>query len=91
MDMWPAYIRATLDAREKIAFDTVHVRKYLGDAVDKVRRAEHRALLAEGRDDLKRTRLRWLMNPQNMSLAHWRGFKYRTFLNCGFVREDNDQ
>lgn len=79
MDMWPAYIRATLDAvpaaREKIAFDKFHVAKYLGDAVDKVRRSEHRALLAEGRDDLTRTKHRWLMNPQNMSVPQWRGFK----------------
>jgi transposase len=67
MDMWPAYIRATLDAlpdaREKIAFDKFHAAKYLGDAVDKVRRTEHRALPAEGRDDLARTKHRWLMNP----------------------------
>jgi len=79
MDMWPAYIRATLDAlpeaREKVAFDKFHVAKYLGDAVDKVRRAEHKALLAEGRDDLTRTKHHWLMNPQNMSLGQWRGFK----------------
>lgn len=79
MDMWPAYIRATLDAipdaREKIAFDKFHVAKYLGDAVDKVRRTEHRALLAEGRDDLTRTKHRWLMNPRNMSPGLWRDFK----------------
>ncbi len=79
MDMWPAYIRATLDAipdaREKIAFDKFHVAKYLGDAVDKVRRTEHRALLAEGRDDLTRTKHRWLMNPRNMSPGQWRDFK----------------
>ena len=62
MDMWPAYIRAKLDAipdgREKIAFDKFHVAKYLGDAVDTVRRAEHRVLLADRRDDLTRTRHR---------------------------------
>lgn len=79
MDMWPAYIRATLDAvpqaREKIAFDKFHVAKYLGDAVDKVRRAEHRTLLSEGRHDLTRSKHRWLMNPQNMSVEQWRGFK----------------
>ena len=79
MDMWPAYIGATLDAipnaREKIAFDKFHVAKYLGDALDKVRRAEHRALLSEGRNDLVRTKHRWLMNPHNMSLSQWRGFK----------------
>lgn len=79
MDMWPAYIRATLDeipgASEKIAFDKFHVAKYLGDAVDKVRRTEHKALLAEGREDLKHTKHRWLMNPNNMSRKQWRGFK----------------
>ncbi len=79
MDMWPAYIRATLDAvpdaRTKIAFDKFHVVKYLGKAVDKVRRAEHRALRAEGREDLTRIKHRWLMNPQNMSRQQWRGFK----------------
>jgi len=78
MDMWPAYIRATLDAipgaREKIAFDKFHIAKHLGDAVDKVRRAEHRDLLADGRDDLTRTWHVWLMNPQNMSLDQWCGF-----------------
>lgn len=48
MDMWPAYISATLacvpDAEKKIAFDRFHVAKYLGEAVDKVRRQEHKAL-----------------------------------------------
>lgn len=79
MDMWPAYIRATLDAvpdaSEKIAFDKFHVAKYLGDAVDKVRRTEHQALLAEGRDDLKKTKYRWLINPENMSRGQWHSFK----------------
>ena len=52
MDMWPAYIRATEDdlphAAEKICFDRFHVAKYLGDAVDKVRRLEHKMLRNEG-------------------------------------------
>ena len=51
MDMWGPYISATLamipDAVMKIAFDRFHVAKHLGDAVDKVRRAEHRALVKE--------------------------------------------
>lgn len=38
MDMWPAYIHATLeslpDAQDKIAFDKFHVAQYLGEAVD---------------------------------------------------------
>ena len=49
MDMWPAYINATLEhvpeAQRKVAFDKFHVVKCLGTAVDKVRRQEHRALM----------------------------------------------
>ncbi|GMR16731.1 MAG: hypothetical protein BMS9Abin31_1103 [Gammaproteobacteria bacterium] len=57
MDMWPAYIKATLgnipDAQSKIVFDKFHIAKYLGDAVDKVRKQEHKALMSEGWEDLK--------------------------------------
>lgn len=79
MDMWPAYIRATREAipeaEEKIAFDKFHVAKYLGDAIDKVRRDEHRVLQRHGRNDLVRTKHHWLMNPHNMSTRQWRGFQ----------------
>jgi transposase len=41
MDMWLAFINATLErlsgAEDKIAFDNYHVARYLGEAVDKVR------------------------------------------------------
>ncbi len=71
MDMWPAYINATLkhipDAREKIAFDKFHVAKYLGEAVDKVRRAEHKELMKAGWEDLKGTKYDWLTKPANKS------------------------
>lgn len=73
MDMWPAFIRATQesvpDAQSKIAFDKFHVAQYLGNAVDKVRRQEHRVLLAEGDDQLKGTKYAWLQNPANMTTA----------------------
>lgn len=71
MDMWPAFINATLDslpgAKDKIAFDKFHVAKYLGEAVDKVRRQEHKALMKEGYEDLKGSKYDWLYNPENMS------------------------
>lgn len=71
MDMWPAFINATLDslpgAENKIAFDKFHVAKYLGEAVDKVRRQEHKALMAEGFDNLKGSKYSWLYNPVNMT------------------------
>ena len=71
MDMWPAFINATLEslpgAEEKIAFDKFHVAKYLGEAVDKVRRQEHKTLMAEGYEDLKGSKYDWLYNPENMT------------------------
>ena len=79
MDMWPAFINATLEclpgAQEKIAFDKFHVAKYLGEAVDKVRRQEHKALLAEGHEDLKGSKYDWLYSPQNMTHKQKRRFK----------------
>lgn len=79
MDMWPAFINATLEslpsADEKIAFDKFHVAKYLGEAVDKVRRQEHKALMAEGYDDLKGSKYDWLYNPENMTRKQKRRFK----------------
>ena len=79
MDMWPAYIHGTLEqvpgGEEKIAFDKFHVAKYLGDAVDKVRRQEHRALMREGYEDLKGSKYDWLTNPANMTRRQKSGFQ----------------
>ncbi len=70
MDMWPAYIHATLDsvpdAQNKIAFDKFHVAKYLGEAVDRVRREEYKTLMSEGYEDLKGSKFDWLYNSANM-------------------------
>ncbi len=41
----------------------------LGDAVNAVRRQEHKLLQEEGEDLLKGTRTLWLRNPENMK-AH---------------------
>ncbi len=79
MDMWPAFINATLEslpgAEEKIAFDKFHVARYLGEAVDKVRRQEHKALMAEGYEDLKGSKYDWLTNPENMTRKQKHRFK----------------
>lgn len=79
MDMWPAYIavvrRYVPDADRRICFDKFHVAHYLGDAVDRVRRAEHRTLHAEGDERLKGTRYRWLENPDSMSQKNWGSFE----------------
>jgi len=64
MDMWEAFIAATRecvpDADSKIAFDKFHVAKHLGDAVDKVRRAENKERTAEGDRSLVGTKWLWL-------------------------------
>jgi transposase len=64
MDMGQPCIRAPHEhlplAGEKIVFDRFHVMKPATDAVDKVRRTEHKALRREGDETLKRTRRLWL-------------------------------
>jgi transposase len=79
MDMWPAYIRSTTahvpDASTKIAFDKFHVAQHLGDAVDRVRRTEHKALQAAlGESPLTKTRYLWLQHPDRMTDKAWEHF-----------------
>ena len=72
MDMWQPYISVIAEniyrADEKICFDKFHVAKYLGDAVDKVRRGEQREMLADGDRSLVGSKHAWLRNPENMTL-----------------------
>jgi transposase len=79
MDMWRPFIDSTLahvpGAAHKIAFDKFHVAKHLGDAVDKVRRAEHKALLAEGESVLIKNGYLWLQHPDHMTDKSWRRLK----------------
>jgi len=64
MDMWEPFIQATADSLpdglSKIAYDKFHVAKHLGDAIDRVRRSEHRELRAQGDDSLTGTKYLWL-------------------------------
>lgn len=79
MDMLPVFINAALEslpeAEEKNAFDKFHVAKHLGEAVDKVCRQEHKALMSEGYEDLKGSKYDWLYNPDNMSRKQNRRYK----------------
>jgi transposase len=79
IDMWDPFeasIRQHLpEAEDKIVYDKFHVAKHLGEAVDRVRRAEHKALRAEGDQRLKGTRYSWLRNPSNFSPKQWRKFQ----------------
>ena len=50
MDMWAPYVESVRthvpDGASKIVFDRFHIMGHVGDAVDRVRKAEHRALRA---------------------------------------------
>ena len=78
MDMWAPYIASTRehvpDADARIVFDKFHVAQHLGDAVDRVRRQESRALRAAGDERLVKTKYLWLQNPDRMSAQRWREF-----------------
>lgn len=62
MDMGAGFAAATRQAapQAKIVHDRFHVSKHLNEAVDKVRRDEHRRLLKQGDESLKHTKFLWL-------------------------------
>jgi transposase len=83
MDFWKAFISSTRryvpDAESKICFDRFHVAGYFCDAVDTVRKEEHRDLMKHGNETLKGTKYEWMRNSQRtdnrsrswfLSLAH---------------------
>jgi transposase len=78
MDMHDAYensVRNHLpNGQQKIVFDKFHVAKHLGEAVDRVRRAENKVLTAEGDKCLVGTKYDWLRNPENFTTEQWREF-----------------
>ena len=70
MDMWDPYVSSVREhlqeGEKKIVFDKFHIAKHLGEAVDGVRRREHKGLQAEGDERLKGTKYDWLRNPASM-------------------------
>lgn len=74
MDMWDPFIAATRayvpQAEEKIVFDRFHVTRQVTEAVDQVRRQEHKILKGNGEDCLKGTRYLWLANEEKV--PEWR-------------------
>lgn len=78
MDMWDPYIASTRAhlpaADQKIVFDKFHIAQHANEAVDEVRRAENRALVAEGYDWLVGTKFDWLRHPARFGLGAWREF-----------------
>ena len=68
MDMWPAYIGAVEEALPEaaIVFDKFHIKKHLNEAVDKIRRQEHRQLSAAGNLTLTGTKYLWLRRHEDL-------------------------
>ena len=60
--------------RAEIVFDKFHIAKHLGEAVDRVRRREHKVLKAEGDERLTGTKYDWLRNPASMDQKQRREF-----------------
>ncbi len=78
MDMWEPY-RTTVrllvpEADRKIVFDKFHVLMHVQQAVDTVRKQEHKALAAEGDTRLTRTKYQWLRHPDSFTDAGWAAF-----------------
>lgn len=69
MDMWEAFMKVTEEVvpGADIVHDKFHCAKYLGEAVDRVRKQESRKLSEEGNNLLKGTKFIWLRNPENWS------------------------
>jgi transposase len=89
MDMWDPFIAATKayvpGALSKIVFDRYHVMKHVVEAVDTVRKAEHRTLRAAGDETLKGTKYLWLYSEENLpeDFAAWFAALQRLDLKTG--------
>ena len=71
IDMWPAF-EAAIEAKlpqARIVYDPFHVVSHVNDAVDQVRRAEHRQRQREGDETLKGSRQLWLHGFERLDRA----------------------
>lgn len=77
IDMWQAFENSVAKQvpNADVVHDRFHISKHLNEAVDKVRRVEHKALMKEKDETLKGTKQLWLYNPENMSDEKWDDFE----------------
>jgi len=77
VDMWPAFANSieTNAEQAEIVHDRFHISKHLNEAVDQVRRQEHKALQQAGDDRLTGSKQLWLFNPENISDDRWLEFE----------------
>lgn len=77
MDMWQAFEKSvrTHVPQAEVVYDRFHISKHLNEALDKVRRQEHKSLMKEGDETLKGSKQLWLFNPENLKAAHQERFE----------------
>ena len=68
IDMWQAFENSVRDhvPQADIVHDKFHIAKNLNEAVDKVRRQEHKVLKSEGDERLTGTKQLWLYREENV-------------------------
>ncbi len=71
LDMWQPYISACREkvpaADTKMVFDRFHIMSHVVEAVDRVRKLEHKALIRRGDNTLSKSKYLWLTNPSNLT------------------------
>ena len=69
VDLWEPFMNASRNKAPpaELGHDKFPVSAHLNDAVDQVRRAEHKELMAAGDETRKGSRPLWLYNPLNLS------------------------
>jgi len=84
LDMWPAYINACQasvpQAEHKMVFDRFHIMRHVLEAVDKVRKREHKTLMSQGDSTLVKSKYLWLYSEENLpqrSREHFEAIKAR--------------
>jgi len=74
MDMWEPYVQSVQahvpQADRKIVFDVFHILQHMNNAVDQVRRREHRFLRAQGDETLTGSKYVWLYGEENVPDRH---------------------
>jgi transposase len=88
IDMSAAYAAAVHEAlpAAAVVYDRFHVSKLLGEAVDQVRRAEHKELSAQGDERLKGSRYIWLWHPAELSGEKLEAFEALAYQNLRTAR-----
>ncbi len=78
LDMWGPFIASigehVPEADGKLVFDPFHIVGHMNEAVNDVRKREHRPLSEEGKSPLVGTRFWWLYGRENLPERHQEGF-----------------